>query len=160
MLSGGPTSAVPYGDDGRHAKMLARRLFLSGLTVMCLFAAGHFGGFLQAARAARRDPGMADLTRAMREHTTSVLGFRPSVLDFREYFSLNFSILLLLAAVLGFVALSNAALEGPAAIRQMSLVYAAGMVMLLATSVYFSVAQGVISCLVIAVLFGLSAWLA
>lgn len=140
--------------------MLAKRLFLSGLIVMCLFAFGHLGGFFQAARSARNDPQMAELTRAMREHRSSVLGFRPSILDFREYFSLNFSILLLLAAVLGFVVLSSTGSQQPAVIRQLSLVYAVGMLMLLATSVYFSVVQGVISCLLIAVLFGLSSWFA
>lgn len=140
--------------------MLAWRLFVSGLGMMCLFAAGHFAGFLQAARAARRDPDMADLTRAMREHTTSLLGFRPSVLDFREYFSLNFSILMLLAAALGFVALSEPALQQTATIRQLSVVYAAGMLVLLGTSVFFSVVQGIIGCLLIAVLFALAAWFA
>jgi hypothetical protein len=85
--------------------MLARRLFISGLSVTVLFAAGHFFGFLQAARAARSDPGMANLTRAMREYKANVLGFTPSILDFREYFSLNFSVLLMLAAALGFTAL-------------------------------------------------------
>lgn len=133
---------------------------MSGLIAMCLFAAGHLGGFFQAARAARNDPQMADLTRAMREHRVSVLGFRPSILDFREYFSLNFSILLLLAAALGFVVLSSTASQQPAAIRQLSLVYAVGMLMLLVSSVWFSVPQGMIGCLLIAVLFGLSAWFA
>jgi hypothetical protein len=140
--------------------MLARRLFLSGLGAMGVFAIAHFGGFLAAARAARTDPGMADLTRAMRAHTTEVLGFRPSILDFREYFSLNFSILMLLAAVLGYVALS---VEGPqhsAAIRPLAIVYALAMLVLLGSSALFSVVQGVISCLVIALLFGLAAWFA
>jgi hypothetical protein len=140
--------------------MLARRLFLSGLIMMCLFAIGHFGGFLQGARAARKDPDMADLTRAMREHRVRLLGFQPSILDFREYFSLNFSILLLLAAAPGFVALSSTALQPPAAIRLLSSVYAVGMLMLLGTSVYFSVFQGIVSCFLIAVLFGLSWWFA
>ena len=139
--------------------MLANRLFLSGLIMMCLFAVGHLGGFLQAARAARNDPEMAALTRAMREHKASLLGLRPSILDFREYFSLNFSILLLLAAVLGFVVLSSTAPEQPAVVRQLSLVYAVGMLMLLGTSVCFSVVQGIIGCLLIAVLFALSYWL-
>lgn len=140
--------------------MLARRLFLGGLGAMCLFAAGHFAGFLQAARAARKDPNMADLTRAMREHTTTLLGFRPSILDFREYFSLNFSILLVLAAALGFVAVSNPSLQQPATLRQLSVVYAVALLVLLGSSVYFSVVQGIIGCLAIAVLFLLAAWLA
>lgn len=141
--------------------MLAKRLFQSGLIMMCLFGAGHLGGFFKSAWAARNDPAMAELTQAMREHrASSVLGFRPSILDFREYFSVNFSILLLLAAVLGFVVLSSTESPSPAVLRQLSLAYTVGMLMLLGTSVYFSVVQGIVSCLLIAVLFGLSSWLA
>ncbi len=136
--------------------MLAVRLFRSGLIASCLFALGHFLGFLEAARAARHDPAMAGLTRAMREHRTNVAGFQPSILDFREYFSLNFSILLLGSAVLGFVAISMAP-HPPAVVRRMSAVYVVTMLMLLGTSVYFSVFQGMVSCAVIAALFGL-AW--
>ena len=103
---------------------------------------------------------MADLTtRAMREHKTSVLGFEPSILDFREYFSLNFSILLLLAAALGFVAMSIAAPQ-PALIRQLASIYVVAMLLLLGTSVYFSVFRGIVSCLLIAILFGMSWWFA
>jgi len=79
--------------------MIARRFFVGGLIVTCLFAFGHLAGFLQGARAARHDPRMADLTRAMREHKTRMFGFEASLLDFREYFSLNFSVLLLLAGL-------------------------------------------------------------
>ncbi len=73
--------------------LLATRLFLSGLILTVLFALGHLAGFLQTARAARRDPQLAELTRAMRGHKVNLLGFQPSLLDFREYFSLNFSVL-------------------------------------------------------------------
>lgn len=140
--------------------MLARRLYLSGLGAMGLFALAHFGGFLAAARAARTDPAMADLTRAMRAHSTEVLGFRPSILDFREYFSLNFSILLLLAAALGYVALSMAGPQQAVAIRPLAVIYTIAMLVLLGSSAFFAVVQGMISCAVIAVLFGLAAWLA
>jgi len=139
--------------------VVARRLFVSALILMCLFAFAHLAGFILSARAARRDPRMADLTRAMREHKTTLLGFKPSILDFREYFSLNFSILLLLAAALGFAAMSVAPLQS-AMIGRLSSIYVAAMLLLLGTSVYFSVFQGMVSCLVIAVLFGLSWWTA
>jgi hypothetical protein len=151
-------------DKARHchlpgAGMIARRLFTGGLVMTALFAVGHFFGFLQAARAARSDPGMADLTRAMREYKTSVLGFRPSILDFREYFSLNFSILLLLAAALGFAALAAGPDVG-ATIRRLAPVYVIAMLALLGTSLGFSVIQGVISCLLIAAMFALAWWYA
>ena len=138
---------------------MTKGLFLGGLVLMSTFAVGHFAGFMQAARAARNDPRMADLTRAMREHRSELLGFRPSILDFREYFSLNFSILLALAAVIGFVALGTAA-DPIDAIRRLSIAYAFGMLLLLGTSIYFSVLQGIVTCLIIAVLFGLAWWLA
>jgi hypothetical protein len=139
--------------------MLAKRFFMSGLYVTVLFAVGHFFGFVQAARAARSDPGMADLTRAMREHKTNVLGFTPSILDFREYFSLNFSVLLMLAAALGFAALS-ASPDVAATIRRLAPVYVVAMLTLLGTSLGFSVIQGAISCLLLTVLFALAWWLA
>lgn len=139
--------------------MLARQIFVSGLIVTGLFALGHFAGFLRGARAARRDPHMTDLTRAMREHKVNLFGFQPSLLDFREYFSLNFSILLLLAAVLGFVALSITPSQSTV-IRYLSVVYLAAMLLLLGTSAYFSVLQGIVSCSLIAILFGVSWWLA
>jgi len=138
---------------------MGRRFFFTGLVLMGLFAAGHFTGFLQAARAARNDPGMADLTRAMRERRENLFGFRPSILDFREYFSLNFSILLLLGAVLGFAALKLSADPG-VAISRLSAIYVAAMVILLGTSAYFSVVQGMISCALIAFVFALAWWLA
>lgn len=139
--------------------MLATRLFLSGLILTVLFALGHLAGFLQAARAARQDPKLAEITRAMREYKVNLLGFQPSLLDFREYFSLNFSILLLFAAALGFLALSIAP-DQAASIRKLSATYVAAMALLLGTSVYFSVFQGIVSCTVIIVLFGLAWWTA
>ncbi len=86
--------------------MLAKQLLASGLILMGLFALAHLGGFLHAAHTARHDPGMAELTRAMRDHKSNLLGFQPSILDFREYSSLNFSTLLLLASAAGFSMLS------------------------------------------------------
>ncbi len=139
--------------------MLAMRLFLSGLVLMVLFALGHLAGFLQAARAARQDPHLAEATRAMRAYKVNLLGFQPSLLDFREYFSLNFSILLLLAGALGFLALSIAH-DQMAAVRKLSLAYAIAMVLLLATSAYFSILQGIVACLLIGIVFGLAWWAA
>jgi len=133
--------------------MLSLRLFQSGLVLTALFALGHLLGFLQAFRAARRDPGLAELTRAMREHKTKVLGFEPSILDFREYFSLNFSLLLWTAAGLGFVAL-NCAEDPAASVRALAPVYTIAFVLLLASSLRFSVVQGVISSALIALAFG------
>jgi hypothetical protein len=140
-------------------QMAGKRLFISGLIVMSLFALGHFGGFLQAAYKARHDPGMADLTRAMRDHKANLFGFQPSILDFREYFSLNFSILLLLAAALGVTALTLNQTQ-PEIIRTLSLIYLIAFSMLSITSMVFSVFQGIVTCLIITVLFGLSWWTA
>lgn len=139
--------------------MLAMRLFLSGLVLIVLFALGHLAGFLQAARAARQDPQLAEATRAMRAYKVNLLGFQPSLLDFREYFSLNFSILLLFAGALGFLALSIAP-DQMVAVRKLSLAYAIAMVLLLATSAYFSILQGIVACLLIGVVFGLAWWTA
>lgn len=139
--------------------MAAMRWFQGGLIMMCLFALGHLAGFFQARWAARHDPRMADLTRAMREHRVNLLGFQPSILDLREYFSLNFSILVLLAAALGFAALSGGPAEA-GTIRRLSVIYATAMLALMGTSIYFSVVQGFLGCLLIALLFGLSWWFA
>jgi len=139
--------------------MAAKRLFITGLIVMCFFAGGHLTGFLLGARAARQDPKMADLTRAMQEYKTNLFGFEPSLLDFREYFSSNFSILLILAALLGFAALSLAS-DQSHAIRLLSMIYVVAMMMLFGTSLYFSIFQGIVTCLAIAVLFGLAWWFA
>ena len=132
--------------------MLGRRLFYSGLILTAGFALAHLGGFIQAAYAARNDPSMADLTRAM-------LGFHPSILDFREYFSLNFSVLLLLGAALGFAAMTITSGE-QATIRTMSIVYVVAMLLLLGTSVFYSIVQGIITCSALALLFMGSWWLA
>ena len=134
-----------------------QRVFTAGLVALVLFACGHFGGYLHASYAARHDPGLADMTRAMREHKSRLLGFSPSLLDFREYFSLNFSILLLLATALGMAALSVAT-DKVAAVRVLSLVYVVAMLVLLGSSLLFSVGQGVVSCTCIALLFILSWW--
>ena len=139
--------------------MLGKNLFLSGLVVMGFFALGHLGGFLQAAYSTRHDSAMADLTKVMREHKTSLLGFQPSILDFREYFSLNFSILLLLASAIGFAMIATGG-DQWVIIRTLSPVYVVAMLLLLGTSFYFSVVQGIILCPIIAILFGLAWWIA
>jgi len=159
-MANGRAALAAYLGVGRtklEREMLGKRLFVSGLIVMCLFALGHLGGFLQGARAARHDPSMADLTRAMKEYRTSLFGFHPSLLDFREYFSLNFSILLFLAAALGFASLAITE-DPPSSIRALSLVYLIAFLLLLGTSLYFSVFQGILTCAVIAILFGLAWW--
>lgn len=137
---------------------MSSRLFLSGSIVMGVFALAHLGGFLQAVYVAQQDPGMAELTRAMREQKSSLMGFHPSILDFRYYFSLNFSILLLLASALGIATIAMGH-EQAATIRMLAPIYAVGMLLLLGTSVYFSVVQGIITCSIIAMLFGLAWWL-
>lgn len=139
--------------------MLGSRFFVSGLILTCLFGVGHLTGFIQAVRAARHDPDLVDLTRAMKEHKTSLLGFHPSIMDFREYFSLNFSILLWLAGALGFAAL-RLTVDPSATIRTFSGIYVVGMLVLLGTSLRFSVVQGIITCSSIAILFGLAWWFA
>jgi hypothetical protein len=47
------------------------------LGLMILFSLGQFGGFLHARHAARSDPALADLARAMRDHKTRQLGLSP-----------------------------------------------------------------------------------
>jgi hypothetical protein len=98
---------------------------------------------------------MSALTGAMQARRASLLGFHPSILDFREYFSLNFSILLWLAAALGYAALRTARDEGQA-VRLLSRCYVAAMTLLVATSLYFSVAQGIVTCASIAACFALA----
>jgi len=139
--------------------MPEKYLFFSGLVLLGFFALGHLGGFIQAVYAARHDPNMANLTKAMREHKTSMLGLHPSVLDFREYFSLNFSILLFLASAIGFAMIAISP-DQSAVIRTLCPLYVVAMFLLLATSFYFSVVQGIILCPMVAILFGLAWWLA
>lgn len=139
--------------------MTAQMLYTAGLVLMVWFGLGHFMGFVQAARAARRDPDMAELTKAMRARKTRVMGFEASILDFREYFSLNFSVLLWVAAALGWAALGLAP-DPVGAVRALAGIYGVGMLLLLATSVRFHVAQGIVACSVLAALFGSAWWLA
>ena len=139
--------------------MVGVKLFTGGLILMGLFAIGHLGGFIQGAYAARRDSSMAVLMESMRARKTRLLGFEPSILDFREYFSLNFTILLLLACGLGFVMLI-AAPDRSGTVRALSPIYAGAMLFLLGSSLRFSVAHGVVICPIIALLFGLAWWFA
>lgn len=120
--------------------------------MMILFSFGHFLGFLSAAHAARNDPRLAELTAAMRAQRAHLLGFSPSILDFREYFSLNFSLLLMLGGALNVVALRNAR-DSQRAVRELLRVNAVAMALLVATSVLFSVPQGIISAGIIFLLF-------
>lgn len=137
--------------------MLGQRLFVSGLVLTGLFALGHLSGFLHATYVARHDPNMKVLTSSMREHKTRLLGFEASLLDYREYFSLNFTILLLFASAVGFAALANAP-DAAVVVRTLSPVYVAGMTLLLVTSLRYKVAQGVVTCPMVAVLFMLAWW--
>lgn len=123
---------------------------------MGLFAAGHFGGFLQACYVARHEPGMAELTAAMRAQKANVLGFEPSILDFREYFSLNFSVLLASCAAIGWASVRDLGLAS-ATLFRLSLVYVFAMLGLVGTSIFFSVPQGMISASFIATLFAIAA---
>ena len=100
---------------------------------------------------------MRSLTEAMRAHRASLLGLRPSILDFREYFSVNFSILLLLGSGVGLVVLWRAH-DASEATRALAPIYLAGTVLLLGTSLYYSIAQGVVTCATLAALFAL-AWM-
>ena len=86
-----------------------------------------------------------------------LLGFEPSILDFREYFSVNFSVLLVFIAVAEFLALQMAA-DRAAAIRAMSLVNVLAMAALFGTSLIYSVPQGLISCATIAGVFLVAWW--
>jgi hypothetical protein len=139
--------------------MIGKQFFLAALIMMSLFAVGHFGGFLQAAYAARHDPRLADLTKAMQQYKTNFLGFQPSMLDFREYFSLNFSVLLSLGAGLGFTTLAVVP-DQPSVIRALSPIYVGAFSLLLGASAYFSVFQGIVACTLIVLLFGLAWWFA
>lgn len=122
----------------------ARALFIAATIMTALFCCGHFFGFLAAAYAARHDPGLAKLTADMRAQRTELLGFQPSILDFREYFSLNFSLLLLLVAGLNVILLRNARDSG-CGLRDAALLNAVAMAILVGTSVLYSVPQGIIS---------------
>lgn len=137
--------------------MIGTRLFVTWSVVTGVLALAHLGGFLQTVYAAQKDPGLAELTRAMREQKISLLGFHPSILDFRYYFSLNFSILLLLASVLG-IAAARMGQDQAATIRTLAPIDVVAI--LLGTSAYFSVVRGIMICSVIAILFGLAWWLA
>lgn len=133
----------------------SQRPFRMGLVLMAVFAMAHLGGFLQSTHAARTKPEMGELTRLMRSTKTSVLGFQPSILDFREYFSLNFSILLLLAAGLGHAMTRGRSDTG--FVQMLSPIYALGMFLLFSSSVFFSVIQGMVTCAILTAMFGL-AW--
>ena len=131
-------------------------LFLVACGLGVLFATGHFFGFLAARHAARTDPALADLTRAMRAHVTPLAGFRPSILDFREYFSAAFSPMLLAVVALALLAVWFAG-DRAAAVRAVSVACAALMIVLLGLSVVYHVFQGIVSCGLIALLFAASA---
>jgi hypothetical protein len=137
--------------------MRARHFYQTGLVLMTTLGLGHLGGFILAARAARHDPRLADVTSAMRSAKSSLLGLQPSILDFREYFSLSFSILIFLSAALGF-ALLGSNLDRATIVRTTAPWYATAMLLLLVASIFFSVPQGIISCAAIGMAFGLAWW--
>jgi hypothetical protein len=137
--------------------MTGVRWFWSGLVGMGVFALGHFAGFLQAAHAARHDEQLRNVTEAMQAQRTELLGFSASLLDFREYFSVNFSILMLLAAALGGAMVRTSDTPGNV-IRVLAPLYAAAMLVLFGTSYLFSVVQGMVMCAVLAALFALAWW--
>lgn len=126
------------------------RAMTFGIVLCGLFACGHFAGFLEASHAARHDPALAAVTDAMRSHRSNVLGMRPSLLDFREYFSASFSLLMVLVVALNAIALRGA----PAStVRRLALADAIAFAILAAVSWWFQVPQGIISGVMIAVVF-------
>lgn len=132
-----------------------RRLANLALIFIVLFSLGHLVGFAISARAARESPELADLTRAMAAQRNEVLGLEASVLDYREYFSVCFSILLLLVARLGQLALASDAGTAAAA-RKVGGALASGFLALALASAFYSVAQGLIASLSILVTIGIA----
>jgi len=137
--------------------MAARGFWLAGVTLEVLFACGHFAGFMMGRTAARTDPKLAEVTRLMREITTKVGPFRPSLLDFREYFSMNFSIFLVAVAALNLAA-HLASSPSASTMRALCIVNISLMIALAATSVGYGVIQGLVSSVLIALLFGFAIW--
>lgn len=127
-------------------------MVLGGVISIVVFALGHFGGFLAAAWKARSDPGMRDLTSAMRAHVEPVMGFRPSILDFREYFSASFSLLLLTLATVAWLSATRS-VDPVRQAATVAPVVAAGFLVLAVVSAAFRVPQGLISSLFIAACF-------
>lgn len=121
------------------------------MVLTVLFAVGHFAGFLAARDAARSDPGLLDLTKAMQAHTTRVMGMEPSILDFREYFSANFSLLLLAAAGLTWVGagLARKTPDPVSGLRTLAAFNIVAFGLLAVSSGVFRVPQGIVSSVVI-----------
>lgn len=116
----------------------------TGIVLMELFAIGHFFGFLAGRRVFREDPRFAEVTQILRSKTQRLLGLEASLLDLREYFSLNFSILLSLLVLMMLMGWLRSP-EPLAATRTYSLLGMAAMATLLTTSIVYRVAQGVVS---------------
>ncbi len=127
----------------------ANRWFLAAVILSALFAAGHTAGFFVSRHAARTDPNLTDLTRAMQRHRADVLGFHPSILDFREYFSVNFSLLLILNTGLS-LSTPRLASDPQQAYRFVGLLNFLGFSLLAILSFLYSVPQGIISAGLIA----------
>lgn len=139
------------------APPIAQRFFLAGCALTALFAVGHALGFAMAYRAARHDPGMAELTRAMREKRFRVGGMEPSILDFREYFSASFSLLLAGLVAVNLIAFTSAGGSATVLLR-LAAANAVMMVALVALSWRFSVFQGIITAATIALLHATALW--
>lgn len=143
--------------DGRvRGGRTATRLMWVAVCLEALLAIGHLGGFATAAYAARHDPAMADLTAAMQAHRARVLGFEPSILDFREYFSVCYALLIGLLAVLHALLLRRCAAD-VGLLRDVAAVSACGMAALAGLSLWFSVVQGLISAGLIALALAIAA---
>lgn len=123
---------------------------------MVLFAIGHFAGFLTARAAARHDPDLVELTARMRAHRAAILGFHPSILDLREYFSLVFSPMMLLAAALTYQGWRSARRD-PVVARGLARLVVVAMLVLGAASLVYGVVQGAIASAAIGAAFGV-AW--
>lgn len=132
------------------------RAYHLGLALIALFALGHLTGFLVAAYDARHDPALAEVTAMMRAHRSPLMGFAPSLLDFREYASLCYSLLLAGCGALGWqvtrrpqVALSQVA--------AVSRTYTVLFTVLAVASLAYGVAQGIVSGVAIAAVFARAA---
>ena len=132
---------------------------------MAAFGVGHFNGFFMTLRAARKDAKMAAVTKVMEDHRAEVMGFTPSMQDFHEYFSINFSIMMVTLAFLTFVAYrlgKKSSIGARAVIGGLSMVNLVGMLFLFGSSIAYGIPQGIIACGMIIVLLVsciLSAWL-
>ncbi|MFN8061603.1 MAG: hypothetical protein U0Q12_20765 [Vicinamibacterales bacterium] len=135
---------------------MSLRAFRVGLALIVLFALGHLMGFMSAAYDARHDPALADVTAMMRAHRSPLMGFAPSLLDFREYASLCYSLLLGGCAAIGWP-VTRMVPVSPAHVGAVCRAYVVLFAVLAIASLVYGVAQGIISGTIIAVVFAIAA---